>query len=80
VLLQTLAARAPGVSPAAALRPLLERPVLGGDACGWPDLDGELYEGIRAYTACEHASPALSARRLVIFDEALDALDRGFPE
>jgi AcrR family transcriptional regulator len=65
VLLSTLAQRR-DLSPALALRPALERPVLGGDACRWSDLDGPLYEGMRAYIACEEASPALRARRLTI--------------
>jgi AcrR family transcriptional regulator len=66
VLLATLAQRR-DLSPALALRPVLERPVLGGDACRWTDLNGPLYESMRAYVACEHASPTLSARRLLIF-------------
>jgi AcrR family transcriptional regulator len=65
VLLATLAQRR-DLSPALALRPVLERPVLGGDACRWADLDGPLYEGMRAYVACEEASPTLRARRLAI--------------
>lgn len=65
VLLATLAQRR-DLSPALAVRPLLERPVLAGDACRWADLDGPLYERMRAYIACEEASEALRTRRLAI--------------
>ena len=50
-----------------AVRPLLlGGPVLGATTCSWRDFSGDLYEGMRIWSATEHASPALSARRLVI--------------
>jgi AcrR family transcriptional regulator len=45
---------------------LIDGPVLGALACRWSDFEGELYARMRVWTATEHASPALSARRLVI--------------
>ena len=45
---------------------LLDGPVLGALDCRWEDFHGELYERMRVWTATEHASPALRARRLVI--------------
>src|SRR4051812_39575192 len=66
-LLLTLAVRGES-TPTQAMRPLvLGGPLLFPDAgCRWSDLDGPLYEGMRAFIACERASPSLSARRLVI--------------
>jgi|tagenome__1003787_1003787.scaffolds.fasta_scaffold20946774_3 AcrR family transcriptional regulator len=53
------------VRDGAPLRPLLDRPVVAGP-CGWTDLDGGLYEGIRTFLACEQASPTLRARRTTL--------------
>ena len=65
-ILRALRERGPCVSPTAAMRPLLldrPLPLAGSD---WSDLRTELYEHVRAFVACERASPALSARRLLI--------------
>jgi len=65
-ILSTLRERGPRVSPTAAMRPLLlDRPLPLVD-CDWSDLRTALYEHVRAFVACEQASPALSARRLMI--------------
>jgi AcrR family transcriptional regulator len=47
---------------------MLDGPVLGALDCRWADFHGDLYERMRIWTATEHASPALRARRLVITD------------
>jgi AcrR family transcriptional regulator len=60
-----VAAIAAGPSPTAALRPLLDRPIVAGP-CAWKDLDGPLSEGIRRFLACEDASPTLRARRITL--------------
>jgi AcrR family transcriptional regulator len=66
-MLRALHERGPGVSPTAAMRPLLvDGPFPLSTGCRWSDLGTDLYEGVRAFIACERASPALSARRLVI--------------
>src|SRR3954447_18223229 len=55
------------VSAAPNVRPLLvDGPVLGALECTWDDFRGELYERMRVWTATEHASSALRARRLVV--------------
>ncbi len=65
-LLRALRERGPRVSATAAMRPLLlDRPLPLAD-CDWSDLRTGLYEQVRAFIACERASPALSARRLMI--------------
>jgi AcrR family transcriptional regulator len=56
-----LVAAVPDVRPL-----LLDGPLLGALECRWADFHGELYERMRIWTATEHASPALRARRLVI--------------
>ena len=56
-----LVAAVPDVRPL-----LLDGPMLGALECRWSDFHGELYERMRVWTATEHASPALRARRLVI--------------
>lgn len=74
VLLAALADLPAGAGAARAVAPLLEGPILAATACRWSDVRGERYEAIRAYTACEFASPALRARRLVIIDSWTDPL------
>jgi AcrR family transcriptional regulator len=65
-LLDALRERGAGVSATAAMRPLfLEGPV-PSPGCRWSDLGSEFYEQMRAFIACERASPALTARRLMI--------------
>jgi AcrR family transcriptional regulator len=76
-MLEALRSRAPGVSPTAAMRPLLlEGPIPCADGCRWPDLEGGLYESMRGFIVCERASPALSARRLVIAQSWVEPLAR----
>ena len=76
-LLEALRSRGPGVSPTAAMRPLLlDGPIPCADECRWPDLDGGLYDGMRGFIVCERASPALSARRLVIAQSWVEPLAR----
>ncbi len=75
-ILRTLRERGPRVSPTAAMRPLLlDRPLPLAE-CDWSDLRTELYEHVRAFVACERASPALSARRLMIAREWAGPLGR----
>jgi AcrR family transcriptional regulator len=75
-LTRALTERAPGVSATAALRPLfLDAPLPLAD-CRWSELDAELYERLRAFIACERASPALTARRLVIAQSWVGPLAR----
>jgi AcrR family transcriptional regulator len=64
-LVAAVSGRAEGVTPTAALRPLLDRPVVAGP-CTWKDLDGPLFDGIRTFLACEQASPTLRARRVTL--------------
>ncbi|MDA0161456.1 TetR family transcriptional regulator [Solirubrobacter ginsenosidimutans] len=65
-----LVAAAPG-----SVRPLLlGGPMLGSTACTWRDFSGDLYEGMRIWSATEHASPALTARRLVITQSWVEPL------
>jgi AcrR family transcriptional regulator len=66
LLLRTLRDRAPGLTATAAMRALLLDGPLPFPGCRWSDLRSDLYEGMRAFIACERASPALSSRRLVI--------------
>ena len=76
-LVRAIRERPDGVSPTAAVRPLLlGGPILAGGDCPWSALDGELYEGIRVWLACQEASPALSARRLVITQSWAEPLGR----
>jgi AcrR family transcriptional regulator len=65
-LLRTLHERGAEVSATAAMRPLLLDGPFASSGCRWSDLRSDLYEQVRAFVACERASPALSARRLVI--------------
>ena len=67
-LLAALADRPAGTGAVAALSPLFECPILAAPACRWSHVRGDRYDAIRAYTACEHASPTLRARRLAILD------------
>ncbi len=75
-MLRLLREREPGQSPTEAMRPaLLHGPVpLAGFT--WADLRSEMYEHIRAFVACEQASPALSARRLMIAQSWIAPLAR----
>jgi AcrR family transcriptional regulator len=73
-MIRALRERGPGVSPTEAMRPLiLDRP-LPFAGCRWSDLRTDLYEHLRAFVACEHDSPALTARRLVICQSWVPAL------
>ncbi|WCB93058.1 hypothetical protein DSM104299_01760 [Baekduia alba] len=64
-LVDAVRARPAGVSPTGALAPFLDGPILAGP-CRWSQMRGDLYDRIRAFAACERASPTLSARRLAI--------------
>jgi AcrR family transcriptional regulator len=75
-MLRTLRERGPGVSATAAMRPALLDGPISFTPTRWSDLDGELYDQIRRFIACEHASPALAARRLVIAQGWAEALAR----
>jgi AcrR family transcriptional regulator len=75
-IVRTVTERRPGVSPTAALRPLFLDAPLPLAGCRWSDLDAGLYERVRAFVACEHASPALTARRLVIAQSWVGPLAR----
>lgn len=67
-LLATLRDRAPGESPTQAVRPLLlDGPLLDLN-CPWPVVDQTIYQGLRAFHLCEHSSPTLRTRRLVILN------------
>jgi len=66
--------RGPGVSPTQVMRASLLAGPLPFPGCRWSDLNGDLYDGIRRWVACERASPTLSARRLVIAQSWVDPL------
>lgn len=73
-MVRTLVERGP-LTPTEAMRPhLLRGPLPFGIPCRWRDLEGPLYENIRAFQACEKASPTLSARRLVIAESWVEPL------
>jgi AcrR family transcriptional regulator len=76
-MIRTLSEREPRVSATAALRPLLlDRPLPFPGCFRWSELRGDVYEQVRAFIACELASPALSGRRLVIAQSWLPPLAR----
>ena len=75
-LLGALRDRAPGVSPTRAMRPLLLRGPFVLAGCPWSRLEGDLYEQIREFIACEQASPTLQARRIVIAQRWIDPIGR----
>lgn len=64
---RTVRERPAGTTVAAALHALLTENLVPFPGAGWARLrDEEPYERYRAFVACEHASPALRARRLVV--------------
>jgi AcrR family transcriptional regulator len=74
-MIRILGERRPHVSATAALRPLLlERPLPFEGCFRWSELRGDVYEQVRAFVACELASPALSGRRLVVAQSWLPPL------
>jgi AcrR family transcriptional regulator len=67
-LLAPLRDRAHDESPTRAVRGLLlDGPMLDLN-CPWTVVDQKIYEGLRAFHLCEHSSPTLRARRLVILN------------
>jgi len=66
---RTVLDRPPGTTVARALHALLTDNVVPFPGAGWSRLrKPDEYERYRAFVACEHASPTLRARRLVIAD------------
>lgn len=73
-LLTALRDRPAGQSPTQAVRRLLvDGPMLDLN-CPWSVVDQQIYEGLRAFHLCEHSSPTLRARRLVILNSWADDL------
>ncbi len=65
-LLRAVRERGADQSQTRVVRPLLLDGPLLDTRCPWSAVDAQRYESLRAFFACEHASPTLSARRLVI--------------
>jgi AcrR family transcriptional regulator len=67
-LLHTVRGRRLAESPTDAVRPLLLTGPMLDTRCPWSSVDDRRYASLRAFFACERASPTLTARRLVIVD------------
>lgn len=80
VLDRAILERPGGATPIEALHRLLaDQRVPIADGAGWELLDQpRAYELIRRFTAAEHASPALRARRLVLAEDWTEHLARTF--
>jgi AcrR family transcriptional regulator len=63
-------------SPTQAVRPLLLSGPLLDTRCPWSAVDARRYASLRAFHACERASPTLTARRLVITNSWIAPLAR----
>jgi AcrR family transcriptional regulator len=76
-MVRRLRERGPGASATEAMRPLLlDGPVPFSGCFRWSDLRADRYEHVWAFVACEHGSPALTARRLVIAQSWVPPLAR----
>jgi AcrR family transcriptional regulator len=74
-IVATIEQRPPGTTVTQALHGLMRDNLVPFPGAGWARLrDPEQYERFRAFVAAEHASPALSARRLVLSEAWMPVL------